>query len=128
MTNCYGPFNASLFSSPLPLNFLLSSSSQFSLGSEEDLAPPHPPTTFHVESEQPPEGAAVEEKKEEGATLEQVEDEEGEEEEGATPEQVEEEEGEEESPNRCVLVLLEIFPLFLPLFPSLPSFIEGITS
>ncbi|XP_067084384.1 anion exchange protein 3 isoform X1 [Osmerus mordax] len=50
--------------------------SQFSLGSEEDLAPPLPPTTtFHLEREQPPEGAPAEEKEEEGVTPEQVEEE-----------------------------------------------------
>nr|XP_029491386.1 anion exchange protein 3-like isoform X2 [Oncorhynchus nerka] len=74
---------------------------QFSLGSEEDLDPALPFTSFHMESEQhlPPEKATL-------ATAEEVvvEDEE-EEEEGEQQQEVrdqpEDEEGDEESNNRC---------------------------
>ncbi|XP_023837144.1 anion exchange protein 3 [Salvelinus sp. IW2-2015] len=72
---------------------------QFSLGSEEDLEPALPFTSFHMESEQqhlPPEKATL-------ATAEEVvvEEEEEEEQQQEVREQPEDEEGDEESNNRC---------------------------
>jgi hypothetical protein len=80
-------------------------SSQFSLGSEEDLEPALPFTSFHMESEQhlPPEKATL--AKAEEVVVEEEEEEE-EEEEGEQQQEVrdqpEDEEGDEESNNRWV--------------------------